>query len=188
MIIFKCFSIKILPIALATLALAACNFSTDHTVTIKDETGLTDKEVDLEVDVDIGESYVAITRIDEIEPAIEDDNAYFTNYERDRNWLWNYYDHALEPCHSSTLANMPFTEPHWYFATGCQFTSFSCNEIGWYEQVHNDFFLLEITNVGGHVDPKNCLGKGTYLCEFAVGKNSEKFEFHCEPTEEELGI
>lgn len=186
---FLCF--RILSTSLLGLMFAACNFSTDHTVTIKDETGLTDKELDVDVDIDVGDTYQAINTLAKIEPAIESDNAYFTNAERDRNHFWNFYEDELFPCSHSTLANMPYSEPHWYFAVGCQFTSFSCGETGWYEQVHNDFFLVEIVSVGEHIDPTNCLGAGTHLCEFKLKKASGEvggFDYHCEPTDEELEI
>jgi hypothetical protein len=172
-------------------ALTACKIETDHTIRVKDETGKTDKGIDIDVDITVGSGYKPINTLAKIEPAVESDTAFFSNQEKIKNWSWNWYEDPLYSCASSTLANMPFGNPHWYFAVGCQFTSFSCNEIGWYEQVHNDFFLVEITNVGGHIDPKNCLGAGTHLCEFKVkkGKNDAgAFDYHCEKTDEELSL
>lgn len=177
------------PIMILTslLTLSGCKLETEHTIKVDGEVSVDDDSADADISVDYGDDYGPINTLAKIEPAIEADAAFFSNQERYHNWLWNDSPNQL-PCDSTTLGNMPFSQPHWYFSLGCQFTSFSCGEVGWYEQVHNDFFLIEITHVAEHVDPKNCLGKGTYLCEFARDKHPEKFDYNCEPTDEELEL
>lgn len=173
-------------LATLSLSLAGCKIETEHTVTARDERGGNEENRN-NADSDVAEEdRVAITSVAQIAEAVENDQTYFANADKLDNWLWSGLNaNGSGDCGDTTMVNQAFTDPNYQFAVGCQFTNPQCNEIGWYEQVHDDFLLIEITVKGEHVDPQNCLGVGKFLCEISMDEDQEGFAYNCEATTDE---
>lgn len=168
-----------------SLSLVGCKIETEHTVTARDERGGNEQNRN-NADSDVDEQdRVAITSVAQIADAVENDQTYFANADKVDNWLWSGLNaNGAGDCGDTTMVNQAFGDPNYQFGLGCQFTNMQCNETGWYEQVHDDFLLIEVTFKGDHVDPQNCLGEGTYLCEIAMDEGQEDFAYNCEATDE----
>lgn len=172
------------------LSFTACKFETEHTINDnRDKNKEKNKNKNnLEADEESDDQF-RITSVSQIALAVENDASYFTNDEKDYNWHW-YGDTAGAHgnCQEMAFAARTFDDPEWVFNVGCQFVNTQCNESGWYEQVHHDFLLVQIVNIGEHINPTNCLGSGTYLCEFALDDRRENTIYNCEPTDDEVTI